>query len=260
MARNSALRSLVGVLFAVGLTIAPLGGLGATNAEVPGRVWPQTQMRTEVFIDAQLFLQAGTSDEESTRQASVTSGDSDHAPAAFDNMYPTQNLSRSCQFDVAPCRTETRLYDFYLHSSLPSTFKGGARSAMDNMDNTDMITYELTYAQMDPDEVDGYIIVTQLGNTLAGRASCARADPNRPSVCRSYRLYIDDVASTSDWAYAKALTCHESGHSIGLTHGDSAYPAVSRTHPDLACMRTPATREERYIDRGTQDDQINATY
>jgi len=39
--------------------------------------------------------------------------------------------------------------------------------------------------------------------------------------------------------YSAGLSCHETGHAVGLTHGHNAEPYVSQTDSRLGCMKTP---------------------
>ena len=106
--------------------------------------------------------------------------------------------------------------------------------------------------------VDAYMIAVQLGNTTAGRAVCVYIR-QYPYTCEAFRLQIDFEATGGTWNWAKALTCHEMGHTVGLVHGNRAYPSVSLTAPVLGCVRTPSSENNRSLSsRGYE--LINETY
>jgi hypothetical protein len=57
--------------------------------------------------------------------------------------------------------------------------------------------------------------------------------------------------------YSTSVTCHETGHAVGLPHGSRSSPRLSNTDDDLGCMTTPAQTGDLGFDN-TQN--INATY
>lgn len=42
---------------------------------------------------------------------------------------------------------------------------------------------------------------------------------------------------------SKSLTCHETGHAVGLTHGLNAFPSFSQIDYQLGSMKTPVNGE-----------------
>jgi len=60
-------------------------------------------------------------------------------------------------------------------------------------------------------------------------------------------------------AYSQSLSCHESGHAVGLTHPGDANPPKPDNHASFYCMRVPAVDQGLGTD-GTLTSQINATY
>lgn len=42
-------------------------------------------------------------------------------------------------------------------------------------------------------------------------------------------------------SYAESIGCHETGHAIGLRHGDRANPPLGRQDSRLGCMTTPSS-------------------
>jgi hypothetical protein len=54
------------------------------------------------------------------------------------------------------------------------------------------------------------------------------------------------------------LSCHETGHAVGLLHGYESYPRLSNTDSRLGCMMTPVDAFETLGSNNI--DQINANY
>lgn len=73
-------------------------------------------------------------------------------------------------------------------------------------------------------------------STLAGRAWCE--DEHTGVACDQHYVEFNGVllAGATDgelWAVA----CHETGHTLGLLHGNQNDPPVPGNHPDLSCMQ-----------------------
>lgn len=80
--------------------------------------------------------------------------------------------------------------------------------------------------------------------------------------------WCDDAVSTTrcDQHYVRlransvtnGLICHETGHAVGLTHGNHAAPNVGQTDARLGCMKTPVTANEALGSMNKAN--INETY
>lgn len=57
--------------------------------------------------------------------------------------------------------------------------------------------------------------------------------------------------------YTSSLTCHETGHAVGLLHGDLASPKLGKTNKVLGCMTTPVQSE---VLGKNQIENINGRY
>lgn len=55
------------------------------------------------------------------------------------------------------------------------------------------------------------------------------------------------------------LVCHETGHAVGLTHGEDAYPSVSNQRYALRCMRDPVYDYNDILGSNNKQN-INETY
>lgn len=66
--------------------------------------------------------------------------------------------------------------------------------------------------------------------------------------CGAYQVRIRPDVYQGGYNLAKAVVCHETGHTIGLLHGSQTNPQVSNKNANLGCMRTePLTGEMRFI-------------
>jgi len=55
------------------------------------------------------------------------------------------------------------------------------------------------------------------------------------------------------------LACHETGHAVGLTHGEDAWAPESNTASELGCMETPDSGSRPHL--GSHNaSQINTVY
>jgi hypothetical protein len=72
-----------------------------------------------------------------------------------------------------------------------------------------------------------------------------------------YRCDQQYVRIQSGW-YNQGLTCHETGHAVGLLHGLASSPNVPNDAEKLKCMKKVPPSDENL---GTNNqDNINATY
>lgn len=55
----------------------------------------------------------------------------------------------------------------------------------------------------------------------------------------SYDCDQQYVKFDSGYAITKASSCHETGHAVGLVHGQDSYPVLTNVDSQLGCMRTP---------------------
>lgn len=160
------------------------------------------------------------------------------------------------------CRADNNYHEYYFAGNTTYDFRV-ANQALVNLDNhTDFTTARVFDAEFVPGQTDLYITTWAAftGTTTLGQAVCvtvATAD-----ICSAYHIRIrPDVSNDADiqFARAKALICHESGHSIGLVHGQDADPGVSSTATSLECMKTPLDPGSRILGEHNVD-QINANY
>lgn len=182
--------------------------------------------------------------------------------SGVDSMYPTTNTSWSCTSSTAPgnyfCQTDNSSLTFGSESSLTGAQKTFvANVVFAQYDPTDLNASEHTsIVYSGGSETD---IVYQTGSLPAGYAGVAWCDDSSPGGKKCDQHYVRMLSSViSATNINSGVTCHETGHAVGLTHGDNASPTVAITDNNLECMKsmpgTTGTLGAHNI------NQINGTY
>lgn len=178
---------------------------------------------------------------------------------SFDNMYPTANTSWSCtdgSIGDGFCRTDNSTLTVWVGSPTlsPSDVSNIQLALNNSYAATDLsITYQSTPVTSGSAETD---IMYEKGSGVPsgniGMAWCN--DAVTSEKCDQH--YVRWTTSTS---VTRNTACHETGHSVGLTHGANADPMISNTDDRLACMERPSAGGSKYL--GTHNtDEINAQY
>ncbi|MFC7587866.1 hypothetical protein ACFQYP_32425 [Nonomuraea antimicrobica] len=160
-----------------------------------------------------------------------------------DNMFPTSNTSPFCVkgMHTTPCQTDNRDVSYYMDSSgefmLEATDRTDVQNVMANQyAPTDLvIAYDSTPVFSGSGETD---IVYQEGSagisdSADGMAWCDALGGDMVDCDQQV------VRIRGNGYYTPSLVCHETGHAVGLQHGNVASPQISRTDPALGCMKTP---------------------
>jgi hypothetical protein len=67
-------------------------------------------------------------------------------------------------------------------------------------------------------------------------------------LLRCDQAYINFLYANPSQNYARALACHETGHAVGLLHGEDAYTSGIRNDDSrLGCMVTPVNGDLRLL-------------
>ncbi|MEE1942427.1 hypothetical protein V1L54_24000 [Streptomyces sp. TRM 70361] len=168
--------------------------------------------------------------------------------AVTDNIFPTSNAWGTCSNDPdggdgdVTCLTDNSQLTYYMDSSgtyeLESPDRTAVRSTMNNdYAPTDLsVSYDSSPAFSGNAETD---VVYQEGSTnlpssADGVTWCNDAVDNDALECDQQYVRI-----RGNGHYTRGLSCHETGHAVGLLHGNQAYPALSKTDSRLGCMVTP---------------------
>jgi hypothetical protein len=181
-----------------------------------------------------------------------------------DNMVPTDTYAPVClaeTIDTATrlCQTDNAAISVYMQSSVSTNMESRIRDALDNSFAATAslsVSYPSTPDYSGASETDIiYQQGTMPGSGIIGITWCN--DDVDSAVYKCDQTYIRFTTSTT--YEHRALTCHETGHAVGLTHGAQAYPVTSNTDPVLGCMRTPYDVDVYTL--GTNNvAEINATY
>ena len=184
------------------------------------------------------------------------------APSAsanhFDNMFKTNNLNRDCQdsdaFSPRLCRTDNRTVGWHDQNSLPDDVRPDIREVLE-------ASFEATVLTVGRDETPQYTglgetdIIYQQGPLVPGAAGVTWCDDAISDVLCDQQYVLFDSNHPP-----KKLICHESGHTIGLTHGQDAAPSVSNANNDLGCLQAPFSEITNDLLGSHNKVQINNVY
>ena len=154
------------------------------------------------------------------------------AASHTDSMRPTANYSAFCATDNF-CQTDNISLTYFRQGTLNDTSKATIAAVLNNQFNpTDLnVSHQNPPVYTGGSETD---VIYQRNASLRPGVSAVTwcNDPIDSVKCdQHYVAFYNDF-------WAQTVTCHETGHAVGLTHGEDASPAVSSTDPSLACMRT----------------------
>lgn len=176
---------------------------------------------------------------------------------AYDGIYPTAIANWTCQDNgnSSPsggfCLTDNSTLTVYVESSISwsgeSTISGVLSSDFAPTDFS--VTEESSGTYSGGSETD--IIYQYRTDLPVGVAGVAWCDDAVSSIeCDQHYVAFDNSSPQAP------LVCHETGHAVGLTHGDQAYPTQPVTNTDLGCMGQSVVTTLGSYNQG----QINATY
>jgi hypothetical protein len=181
-----------------------------------------------------------------------------------DNMVPTQNMDLACVAKTIDspsdrvCQTDNAGTSVYMQSTVSTNMRSRIRDALDNSYNgTDLnISYPTTPTYSGASETD---IIYQQGD-MPGASTIGITWCDDPVDGEFYTCDQTYIRFTTDPLYEhRALTCHETGHAVGLTHGHDAYPRIPNDDPSLGCLATPYD-VNKYVLGPNNVAEINATY
>lgn len=190
----------------------------------------------------------------------VLSGASIAGATHFDNIYTTPNYNPTC-IDQGPtpgtmfCQTDNASVTVWREASLSVTGKANIATTLNNdFAPTDLvIIFASTPSYSGSAETD--IIFqrrTDIPEDFAGWAWCD--DAVSSTKCdQHYAAFEGDYGITPSVRAA----CHETGHTVGLTHGAQASPPKPDSEFDLGCMGTNLSNPGL---GSHNSQQINATY
>jgi hypothetical protein len=185
--------------------------------------------------------------------------------AAFtDNMYPTQYASLACHDESGPdghisCQTDNAQLTYYMDSGGTNMLEAEDRAVVNSVMSNIYAPTDLSVSLDTSPSFDGSaetdIVYEESGIGVPsgsdGVTFCNDAVDSR----RCDQQYIRILGGGN---YVQGLTCHETGHAVGLVHGIEASPQVSNRDERLGCMETPTSSDE--VLQSNQVDMINGTY
>lgn len=176
----------------------------------------------------------------------------------YDNMYPTGNYNPPCSSGdpgEGYCQTDNADLTYYMQSSLSSTEDGNVYYTMARFSLTTLNTsYDSSPSYSGGSETD---IIFQKGTYGIGSGDDAVAwCEDSVSSLKCDQHYVRGLTTTT---LHRGLTCHESGHSVGLTHGQQASPQISDQNESLGCLQKSTSSSDSELG-DHNSDEINSTY
>jgi hypothetical protein len=175
----------------------------------------------------------------------------------IDNMFPTSHTSTWC---VASrdhfCQTDNSELTIHKRSTLSQAGKDNINTTLfGSWDTTDLnVTRHSTPTMTGPSETD-IIYGVNPDDVPSGFTGWTWCD----DTVGSFQFKCDQHFVKFEFNPSVALACHETGHAVGLTHGDDADPQVSNQHYELRCMRTPVPEHDPYV--GPHNvERVNSVY
>jgi len=184
--------------------------------------------------------------------------------AATDNMFPTGRTTISCTTGLGnggyPCQTDNKDVYFYMDSAGDNKLEAEDRSTVNRsidgeLRPTDLaFHYDSTPVFSGAGETD--IVYEEsssgLSDSAAGTTWC-NAKGGDGYDCDQQYIRIRGAGY-----YTYARVCHETGHAVGLQHGNNSSPQLSKTDSRLGCMITPSNGHNAL--GANNRDNINAAY
>ena len=164
-----------------------------------------------------------------------------------DNMVGTLTNPALCQKgslgSAEPCQTDNATLTFwYTHSGSLALASGDVSNLRYVLNNEYDALTDLTVNEQSTPTLTGSTetdIIFQRGDvpgTDVGYTWCD--DPTSGYQCDQQYVQIEAGF------YYDGLICHETGHAVGLTHGDEAYPVLPNNDSRLDCMvKSPSTTQ-----------------
>src|SRR3954462_14149630 len=179
---------------------------------------------------------------------------------AADNMYKTSNASWNCwdgmMSDGLFCQTDNATLTVFMQDSVSSGRQTTIRNMLANQYSPTVlaVSYPGTASYSGGAETDIIYQVSTSGfsGSTIGQTWCNDA-------VSSTQCDQEYVRFRGTLQFDSELTCHETGHAVGLTHGVDAGPAESNTASELGCMETPDSSNRPGVGTHNQSE-INGTY
>jgi hypothetical protein len=169
------------------------------------------------------------------------------AAPTYDFIVPTGNYDHPCQTNAYVCQTDNATVYYYMDSVGEYELEPVDKDIVRNMINQEYgtrttltIVYDNTPVFSGAGETD---VVYQEGSTNVPAGKDGATWCNDPVDTALYRCDQAYVQMRGGGVIKRGLSCHETGHAVGLVHGDQASPRIYTTdneYQNLACQRNVA--------------------
>jgi hypothetical protein len=185
--------------------------------------------------------------------------------AATDNMWPTLNEGGICRDDpdggdgLLSCQTDNREVYYYMDSGGKYELESPDRTTVSDMlrdeyASTDLARhYDSSPVFSGGAETD---IIYQEGSTNISDNSDGVTWCN--DAADNLRCDQQYIRIRGNGTYTPGMSCHETGHAVGLTHGREAAPMLPQRDSRLGCLQTPVAFGTGL--GANNRENINATY
>jgi hypothetical protein len=171
-----------------------------------------------------------------------------------DSMFKTANYGPNCgdgNLGDTFCQTDNATLTVFREGSIGSTGRSNIASTLNNeYAPTDLsVSFPGSPSYSGSAETDIIYRQGTVPGTDTGIAWCN--DAVSSTKCDQHYNQFDSANPST------GLACHETGHAVGLTHGQNAAPQLSNGDNSLGCMTKPVETS----DLGAHNtNSINATY
>ena len=182
-----------------------------------------------------------------------------------DNLVPTGNSAVTCTQGYPPphgnCQTDNAKVYWHMAGGAQA-LEPADRAALTNMLNAQYAPTDLTLVY------DSTPVFSGAGETdwiyqegpikdpgVVGRTWCN--DKVGTWVCDQHYVKLE---GSGQYFQNPKVTCHETGHAVGLTHGNVASPVLALNAPSLGCLRAPLAAITSNAPGSANVTQINQVY
>lgn len=184
--------------------------------------------------------------------------------AVTNNLVPTANYSPYCNepgivTNGTVCQTDNADVYYYMDSNGEYELEAEDKDVVRDMLSGQyapthlVIHYDSTPVFSGSGETDIIYQEGSVSGSADGTTWCNDDSPSAYYECDQQYVRIQGAGS-----YTPGLSCHETGHAVGLLHGNLAAPKLSNDDNALGCMQTPVSFSEPLGDNNR--DNINRVY